>query len=175
MLYRPKFCCNCGEKIEREEWRLWTSRRFCALCETEYKPYDLIPRVIVVVAGLLTLFGLSGMFRGSERGSDSFAKPNTAPTQKLKPATLLSSSETNANSQQAVANENGVAASPNSNNGPVNTENGEQPAKGKRTSDEAVYYCGAITKKGTPCTRRVRNKGYCWQHAKIAASPDGRF
>jgi hypothetical protein len=31
----------------------------------------------------------------------------------------------------------------------------EQPKKEKGTSDETVFYCGALTKKGTPCTRRV--------------------
>ncbi|HEX9961513.1 MAG TPA: hypothetical protein VGB00_11305, partial [Pyrinomonadaceae bacterium] len=30
---------------------------------------------------------------------------------------------------------------------------------------EAVYFCGAPTKKGTPCSRRVKGGGRCWQHA----------
>jgi hypothetical protein len=30
--------------------------------------------------------------------------------------------------------------------------------------DEVVYICGARTKKGTPCQRRVRGPGRCWQH-----------
>jgi len=30
---------------------------------------------------------------------------------------------------------------------------------------EPVYYCGAATKKGTPCSRRVKRPGErCWQH-----------
>ena len=31
-------------------------------------------------------------------------------------------------------------------------------------SVEPVYYCGAQTKKGTSCTRRVKDAGRCWQH-----------
>ncbi|HEY5446713.1 MAG TPA: hypothetical protein VIJ87_20095, partial [Pyrinomonadaceae bacterium] len=27
-----------------------------------------------------------------------------------------------------------------------------------------VYLCGARTKKGTPCSRRVHGKVRCWQH-----------
>jgi hypothetical protein len=29
---------------------------------------------------------------------------------------------------------------------------------------EIVSICGARTKKGTPCSRRVRGTGRCWQH-----------
>ena len=29
---------------------------------------------------------------------------------------------------------------------------------------EVVSICGARTKKGTPCSRRVRGTGRCWQH-----------
>jgi len=35
----------------------------------------------------------------------------------------------------------------------------------QNTPPEAVYYCGAQTKKGTPCSRRVKGGGRCWQHA----------
>ena len=30
--------------------------------------------------------------------------------------------------------------------------------------EETVYMCGARTRKGTPCTRRVRGPVRCWQH-----------
>jgi hypothetical protein len=32
-LYRPNFCADCGERVVRERWRAWSSRRFCAACE----------------------------------------------------------------------------------------------------------------------------------------------
>ena len=31
------------------------------------------------------------------------------------------------------------------------------------------YYCGAATKKGTPCTRKVKGGGRCWQHKGMEA------
>jgi hypothetical protein len=31
-------------------------------------------------------------------------------------------------------------------------------------SEEEVYLCGAQTKKGTPCSRRVHGPVRCWQH-----------
>jgi hypothetical protein len=37
---------------------------------------------------------------------------------------------------------------------------GERPTE----PEEVVYICGARTKKGTPCQRRVRGPARCWQH-----------
>lgn len=31
-------------------------------------------------------------------------------------------------------------------------------------SHEVISICGARTKKGSPCSRRVRGTGRCWQH-----------
>lgn len=31
-------------------------------------------------------------------------------------------------------------------------------------TEEVVYICGARTKKGTPCSRRVHQPARCWQH-----------
>ena len=35
--------------------------------------------------------------------------------------------------------------------------------------EEAVYICGARTKKGTPCSRRVQQPARCWQHKGMKA------
>ena len=35
--------------------------------------------------------------------------------------------------------------------------------------EEATYICGARTKKGTPCSRRVHQPGRCWQHKGMPA------
>lgn len=44
----------------------------------------------------------------------------------------------------------------------------------RNSSTEPVYFCGALTKKGTPCTRRVKTKGRCWQHKGQPAVEDIR-
>ncbi len=41
---------------------------------------------------------------------------------------------------------------------------GNSPAPSPATTEEAVYICGARTKKGTPCSRRVHGPVRCWQH-----------
>jgi hypothetical protein len=35
--------------------------------------------------------------------------------------------------------------------------------------EEVIYICGARTKKGTPCSRRVHQPGRCWQHKGMPA------
>lgn len=36
-------------------------------------------------------------------------------------------------------------------------------------AEEAVYICGARTKKGKPCSRRVHQPSRCWQHKGMPA------
>jgi hypothetical protein len=37
------------------------------------------------------------------------------------------------------------------------------------TGDEQVYICGARTRRGTPCSRRVHGPVRCWQHKGMPA------
>ncbi len=48
---------------------------------------------------------------------------------------------------------------------------GPDGTAGERPTDpqEVVYICGARTKKGTPCQRRVRGPFRCWQHRGLPA------
>ncbi|HEX8149343.1 MAG TPA: hypothetical protein VF591_19325, partial [Pyrinomonadaceae bacterium] len=55
---------------------------------------------------------------------------------------------------------------------------GADGTAGERPTDpeEVVYVCGARTKKGTPCQRRVRGPGRCWQHrGKPAILPPSKL
>src|SRR5436190_2290043 len=58
MLFRPSFCCNCGEKIERAEWKFWTSRRFCDLCATDFTLQEFMPKGVILLASVVSLFGV---------------------------------------------------------------------------------------------------------------------
>ena len=31
-MYKPNFCCECGARVERSRWHMWTSRKFCPDC-----------------------------------------------------------------------------------------------------------------------------------------------
>ena|SRR6185436_12209444 len=50
--------------------------------------------------------------------------------------------------------------------GPNSANNSGQPTP---AVTEEVYICGARTKKGTPCSRRVHGPVRCWQHKGMPA------
>jgi hypothetical protein len=54
-----------------------------------------------------------------------------------------------------------LAKSENHNSGAQSGVNTNSPAQ---LTEEVVYICGARTKKGKPCSRRVHQPARCWQH-----------
>jgi hypothetical protein len=164
MLYRPNFCCECGEKIERTEWRSWTSRRFCPVCETEYKVFDLLPKAIAGLAAIAAIIGFGGYLQSRPATAFPAVKQQFAETRNAQP---------NAGSPTNKATETSVIQSQTSlpAAAPVQTHQADQGTVKNLASadDEALYYCGAATKKGTPCSRRVKGNVRCWQHKGMPA------
>ncbi len=169
MFYKPKFCCNCGEKIERVDWRAFTSRRFCDVCAIEQKEHELIPRVIVGVAVLFGIFGIGSYLTGNKVDVGHVrpqilavptAKRTLVAESKVQP--LLS--DTSSYGLEGGRNEM-QAGAVSKVEGPDVTAAKEQPSIRKSASDEPVYFCGAMTKKGKPCSRRVKSNQRCWQHS----------
>lgn len=121
-LHRPNFCAECGAKILRLHWRLWTNRKFCDLCARALR------RQRWTITGLITsVVFITGFFVGYK------LQPSPPPLiiQRAEPASRDSNS----------------ASTP------------PQPL-----TFEEVYICGARTKKGRPCSRRVHGPVRCWQH-----------
>lgn len=142
-MYRPNFCAECGEKIFRLKWRVWTSRSFCDPCgkrlrKTRFRS-PLLSTLFLLFLGFC--FGRAG-------------RPESPPLLIERPA----------NSQL----ESVPSALPHSLSGPsVEPEPSPElsPAKSEPTSaPRDVYLCGARTRKGTPCSRRVAGPTRCWQH-----------
>jgi hypothetical protein len=154
-MYKPNFCAECGERITRARWHFWTSRRFCVACARRLRKSQILPTVL---AGT-SLFGI-GLIAGRsarnapapliiERGATSAQIPATQ-----KDAVVQSNEQGKANGTQQPA----------SSFGPDGTAT-ERPTD----PNEIVSICGARTKKGTPCSRRVRGTGRCWQHRGMPA------
>jgi hypothetical protein len=138
-LYKPKFCCECGERVLRPRWRVWTSRRFCATCGRRFRRAGLKRALLLASALFLPGFLFGRLLRPPapplvlERGAQTVAPLPPAPA--------------------------AAQPQPQPAYGPDGTAN-ERPTD----PEEVVYICGARTKKGTPCQRRVRGPGRCWQH-----------
>lgn len=52
---------------------------------------------------------------------------------------------------------------------PVQPSNQQAATPDSPPPDEHVYTCGARTKKGKPCSRRVNGAVRCWQHKGLPA------
>lgn len=159
MFYRPNFCCNCGEKIERVEWSIFSSRKFCDLCQSELRARDLGPKLLAVVVLVFTSALASSVFRPSP------------PASKVVTSALISSSLAESPRTERSLNTTSNAPTQSQTGTNVNTSTVTLPSADfpkpvtTAKSTEAVYFCGAATKKGTPCSRRVKRPGErCWQH-----------
>lgn len=156
MPYKPKYCCQCGEKIDRVEWKFWMSWRFCELCETDYKIHEWTPRVLFVIALLLGLFGIGTYFQ----------KPNKQLAIASSPIveSNIKSDLKQTKAAPQVSADDSVLSSVKAPFASVPTASKPLPSAAPTISAEKVYFCGAPTKKGTLCSRRVKNGGRCWQH-----------
>ncbi|MEQ1607002.1 MAG: hypothetical protein ABL999_19225 [Pyrinomonadaceae bacterium] len=169
MLFRPNFCANCGEKIERPEWFPWTSRRFCSVCEIEFKGQELLPKVVVVLSLLVGTFGIGAYLKSGTPESDLQAsrQPKKAYEQ---PAPIAKMPATNVS---APLPPTGSAFNGQPEQHSFSSTTGTRPPaqqnKPKIETDEPVNFCGAETKKGTPCSRRVKGNTRCYQHIGMPA------
>jgi hypothetical protein len=165
-LYKPNFCAECGEKIEREAWHFWTSRRFCDNCEPVFRTVRLLPPGLAA----LVLF-CGGLFFG-QMGQGAAKPVLLAAEQKALPIEKVPVQPVR---QVPVASPAALAANVDDNL-PKNLPPANLPRPSATenlravSAPEAVYVCGARTQKGTPCSRRVKAAGMrCWQHAGKAS------
>lgn len=164
MLYRPTFCCDCGNKIERTKWRPWTSGRFCENCEAEFRKEEWLPTVFLSLIALVGgLYGFGSYLKKPEKplGLTSNRAANVS-AEKAQNKNVQEIAINSAKTVQPIAaNVNQNAAIKNA-SAPLTLTKTEGL---QNTADEPVYFCGAQTKKGTPCSRKVKGGGRCWQHS----------
>ena len=163
-MYKPNFCSECGSRIERARWHIWTSRQFCADCARRFRRSRFLAPMIAGSA----LFVI-GLIAGHA------ARPAAPPliVERGQLATIPAPSTKTEG--QAIGAESDREAT---------QETKQEPAYGadgtatERPTDpeETVSLCGARTQKGTPCQRRVRGTGRCWQHKGMPAMlPPGKL
>jgi len=160
-MYQPNFCAECGAPVERKRRRLWSSRRFCPACAKRFRKVRLVWPVVVGVAlaGGGFLVGRRGRPAPPpliiERNQASLATIADSPVLPVKSSVKSALSAEKGTTDQAVKPPQ---------YGPEGT-----PTERPTDPNEIISICGARTKKGTPCTRRVRGMGRCWQHIGLPA------
>ncbi|HEY0007069.1 MAG TPA: hypothetical protein VGB17_19970 [Pyrinomonadaceae bacterium] len=158
-MYSANFCAECGEQINQAQSlrRFWTSRRFCAGCARRFRR----TRFLWPLAASLALFGLG--FAAGRTGRPQ-QPPLIIQRGQFAPA-APAANETRAQTETDLNTREGSPRSGASSSfGPDGTS-AERPTD----PEEIVSICGARTKKGTPCQRRVRGTGRCWQHRGLPA------
>ncbi len=170
MLRKPSYCCNCGDRVERIEWHLWNSRRYCELCETEFVFDEWWPRGVVFA---LVLFGFTGVgfhLSGDRRPARPEIRNLSAPVRPV-PADVKATStgikretpETGKKREPAASEKSSVRVEPQRRES--RGAGGNEQPPGTEPTPGTISYCGALTKKGKPCSRRVKGGGRCWQHS----------
>ena len=140
---RSNFCANCGVSLSRKSWRAWLAGARCGDCASRLGARPTKPLILIAVIAIAAFaFG-------------KYLRPGPPPLIIHRTANSpLSDLPVNPD-----AHLNGIARDANSNN-----------TQASLSSDELVYICGARTKKGMPCRRRVHAAGErCYQHKGMSS------
>ena len=145
-MYKPNFCAECGTKVLHLRWHVWTSRRFCKGCARRF----LKARVTRPM-----LIGLALIISGYVAGRSRRPAPPPLTIERRADSTLGAAGDPRQSTLSRAAQ-----------SVPGSTENKNSLSP---SAEEDVYLCGARTRKGTPCSRRVHAPVRCWQHKGMPA------
>ena len=136
------FCANCGARLARTRWRAMLHGAHCEDCVMRLGGRQAKLVMIAIVAVAAFAFG-------------RYLRPAPPP--------LIVHRAANSPLSDAPANPDALT------NGTASNANRSTTAA-TITADDTVYLCGARTKKGTPCRRRVHFAGErCYQHKGMPA------
>ena len=145
-MYRPNFCAECGERLMRRAWRARAGASWCDDCARRLRKYGFA-RVARPLA-TISLIGISAFALGR------YLRPAPPP--------LIISRSANSPLSDLPVNFSDTTR-------PTN-RNEVDPDVASVDREDAAYICGARTKKGTPCHRRVHVAGQrCFQHKGMPA------
>ncbi|HYX27571.1 MAG TPA: hypothetical protein VE863_03315 [Pyrinomonadaceae bacterium] len=140
------FCSECGERVQRNGWRVLLRGSLCAQCAARLGRSGRLRSIAAV-----SLIAIAGFAIGR------YLRPTPPPLIILRAANSpLSDAPIDSNDAARSSKQSSANSPPNVNLVAATTD--------------AVYICGARTKKGTPCQRRVHVAGErCFQHKGMAA------
>jgi hypothetical protein len=140
---RANFCTECGERLAQNGWRAVLRRRWCGRCARRLGNFATYRPLVIIVLMAAGAFGFGRYLRPS-------------------PPPLIIERAANSPLSDAAVHFSGPAVA-----------RANQTARDgftRAATDDEVYICGARTKKGTPCRRRVHAAGErCFQHKGLPA------
>ena len=140
------FCVECGERLARKGWRARLGGRLCDHCAQRLGTLASFRSLIAIVLIAAAAFVVGKYLRPSP------------------PPLIIQRAANSPLSDQPVGVEQAPRAPKEAN------KSGRADSPTVSSADDVVYICGARTKKGTPCHRRVHAAGErCFQHKGMAA------
>jgi hypothetical protein len=140
---RSNFCANCGARLTCTGWRAWLGAR-CDDCASRLGRSVTKPLIVVCIIAI-------GAFAFGR-----YLRPAPPP--------LIIHRAANSPLSDVAVNFDATTKAT------VNNTNRASVPNSTADADETVYICGARTKKGTPCRRRVHVAGdRCYQHKGMPA------
>lgn len=173
MPYRPDYCNYCGEKVERIVWKLWTSEHFCQNCESLFRKVDWKSKISLIFGFFGVIFGIGSYLKAPDKSLNlttnqfSVSAANKNSSQKNEQISVNSNAQNSAN--KTNVNTNSVSQNQTKKADESKSLVQTETKNPQIVESEPVYFCGAQTKKGTPCTRKVKGGGRCWQHTGLPA------
>jgi hypothetical protein len=134
-----RFCSECGEQVTVKRAGFLPARSFCSHCSPRFKTARLI-----LVASFVVCAGIAfaiGRYTSNREPFQFIGTPIDMTAERTAPA----------------AGATGAAS-------PRATESPTQPEQLLIAPSTTEALCGAPTKSGRPCQRKVKGGGYCWQH-----------
>ena len=130
----PSFCSECGERLKTKRRGLWAAGARCHNCDPGFRGGRLL------LLALLVLSLSAGFVVGRY-------------TRRPEPFYFIGTRVDGRSLSALSSTQRG------------NQENSPAGAETPRESPGQVEsICGARTRSGKPCQRRVRGGGFCWQH-----------
>jgi hypothetical protein len=151
-MHVANYCAECGAPLKRKGWRAWLNRNFCEACARRLGKTSFARPVAGIAVIVIAAFALG-----------RYLRPGTPPLVIERAANSpLSDLPVNLNdtSESGSRNTNSQSEIPQTSDDPS-----ARQTSNTGSADDVVYLCGARTKKGTPCQRRVHFAGErCYQH-----------
>jgi len=157
-MYRPNFCAECGQRLARTDWRAlvkvwtgaWARASWCDDCARRLGRLGF--------AGLIRPLAFVSLVAISAFSLGRFLRPAPPP--------LIISRAANSPLSDLPVNFDGPVRGATR----IETDSTDRDAALNQAADEKGYICGARTKKGAPCRRRVHVAGErCFQHKGMTA------
>ena len=134
---RTRFCSHCGLRLKLKGAGLIRHRPICPSCPRRFKQNRLLMIMIPLSCGIIG-FAIGHYTRANE------------------PFYFIGTPI------QATASESSSAAQ--GDRSSLGSDLLRRPEQGVESSKGTESICGARTRSGKPCRRRVKDGGFCWQH-----------